>query len=98
MMLFYRPSMVPKAPATYVELQEAAEKAKKDQVWGYIFPAAAEMDIIYPLRDMIYSQGGRMVDVKRQRLVVDSPEGRNAWKMLTDMVLVDQSSPTSVLE
>lgn len=98
MMLFYRPSMVPKAPATYVELQEAAKKAKKDQVWGYIFPAGGEMDIIYPLRDMIYSQGGRIVDVKRQRLVVDSPEGKNAWKMLTDMVLVDQSAPTSVLE
>jgi ABC-type glycerol-3-phosphate transport system substrate-binding protein len=98
MMLFYRPSMVPKAPATYAELAEAAKKAKKDQIWGYIFPAGGEMDIIYPMRDMIYSQGGRMVDIKRQRLVVDSPEGKNAWKMLTDMVLVDQTAPTSVLE
>jgi len=47
---------------------------------------------------MIYSQGGRIVDVQRQRIVVDSPEGKAAWKMLTDMVLVDKSAPTSVLE
>jgi ABC-type glycerol-3-phosphate transport system substrate-binding protein len=47
---------------------------------------------------MVYSQGGRVVDTKRQRLVVNSPEGRNAWKLLADMVLVDKSAPLSVLE
>jgi ABC-type glycerol-3-phosphate transport system substrate-binding protein len=47
---------------------------------------------------MIYSQGGRMVDLKKQKIVVNSPEGKNGWKMLSDMVLVDKSAPTSVLE
>jgi len=98
MMLFYRPSMVSKPPATWAELKETAKKATTDKVWGYVFSAGGEMDIVYPLRDMIYSQGGRMVDLKRQRLVINSPEGKNAWKMLCDMVLMDKCSPTSVLE
>ncbi|HSR14100.1 MAG TPA: extracellular solute-binding protein, partial [Thermodesulfobacteriota bacterium] len=98
MMLFYRPSIVSKAPDTWVELQETAKKVNSEKASGFIFPAGGEMDIIYPLRDMIYSQGGRMVDLKKQKIVVNTPEGRNAWKMLTDMVLVDKSAPASVLE
>lgn len=98
MMLFYRPSMVSKPPATWKELQETAKKVTTDKVWGYVYSAGGEMDIVYPLRDMIYSQGSRMVDLKRQAIVVDTPAGRNAWKMLTDMVLVDKSAPSSVLE
>ncbi|MGQ9631359.1 MAG: extracellular solute-binding protein [bacterium] len=98
MMLYYRPSVVPKPPATWVELREIAKRVTTPQMWGFVYSAGGEMDIIYPLRDMIYSQGGRMVDTKRQRLVINSPEGRNAWKILTDMVLVDKSAPTSVLE
>jgi ABC-type glycerol-3-phosphate transport system substrate-binding protein len=98
MMLFYRPSIVSKAPATWTELKEVAKKVTTDKAWGYVFSAGGEMDIIYPLRDMIYSQGGRMVDLKRQRIVINTPEGKNAWKILTDMVLVDKSAPTSVLE
>jgi ABC-type glycerol-3-phosphate transport system substrate-binding protein len=98
MMLYYRPSVVPNPPKTWKELQEIAKKVTKPDMWGYVFSAGGEMDIIYPLRDMIYSQGGRVVDKKRQRLVIDSPEGKNAWKMLSDMVLVDKSAPTSVLE
>jgi ABC-type glycerol-3-phosphate transport system substrate-binding protein len=69
-----------------------------EKVWGFVFPAGGEMDIVYPLRDMIYSQGGRMVDLKKQRIVIDTPEGKNAWKMLSDMVLTDKSASTSVLE
>ena len=98
MMLFYRPSIVPKPPDTWVELQEIAKKVTTDKVWGFVYPAGGEMDIIYPLRDMIYSQGGRMVDLKKQRIVVNSPEGKNAWKMLADMVLTDKSASTAVLE
>ena len=98
MMLFYRPSLVPKPPDTWVDLQETAKKVTTEKAWGFIYPAGGEMDIIYPLRDMIYSQGGRMVDLKKQRIVVNSPEGKNAWKMLSDMVLTDKSAPTSVLE
>jgi ABC-type glycerol-3-phosphate transport system substrate-binding protein len=98
MMLFYRPSMVPKPPATWTEVQAAAKKATTDKVWGYVFSAGGEMDIIYPLRDMIYSQGGRMVELKKQRVAINTPEGRNAWKMLTDMVLTDKSAPSSVVE
>lgn len=98
MMLFYRPSIVSKPPSTWVELQEIAKKVTTDKIWGFVYSAGGEMDIIYPLRDMIYSQGGRMVDLKKQRLIVNSPEGKNAWKMLADMVLVDKSAPTSVLE
>ncbi|MGB9700456.1 MAG: extracellular solute-binding protein [Thermodesulfobacteriota bacterium] len=98
MMLFYRPSIVSKPPATWVELQEIAKKVTTDKIWGFVYSAGGEMDIIYPLRDMIYSQGGRMVDLKKQRVIVNSPEGKNAWKMLADMVLVDKSAPTSVLE
>ncbi|HUV07600.1 MAG TPA: extracellular solute-binding protein, partial [Spirochaetia bacterium] len=97
-MLYYRPSVVPKPPATWQELREIAKKVTTPAMWGYVFPAGGEMDIIYPLRDMIYSQGGRIVDTKRQRLFINSPEGQKAWKMLTDMVLVDKCSPTSVLE
>jgi len=98
MMLYYRPSIVPKPPETWEELREIAKKVTTPKIWGYVYSAGGEMDIIYPLRDMIYSQGGRIVDVQRQRIVVDSPEGKAAWKMLTDMVLVDKSAPTSVLE
>jgi len=98
MMLFYRPSMVSKPPATWVELKEIAKKVTTDKIWGFVFSAGGEMDIIYPLRDMIYSQGGRMVDLKRQRIIINTPEGKNAWKMLSDMVLTDKSASTSVLE
>jgi ABC-type glycerol-3-phosphate transport system substrate-binding protein len=98
MMLYYRPSIVPTPPKTWVELQDLAKKVTTSGIWGYVYSAGGEMDIIYPLRDMIYSQGGRLVEVRRQRIVIDSPEGRRAWKMLTDMVLVDKSAPTSVLE
>ncbi|MEW6229865.1 MAG: extracellular solute-binding protein, partial [Bacillota bacterium] len=35
---------------------------------------------------------------KTQRILIDTPEGQNAWKMLCDMVLEDKSAPTSVLE
>jgi multiple sugar transport system substrate-binding protein len=98
MMLFYRPSIVSKPPATWVELKEIAKKVTTDKIWGFVFSAGGEMDIIYPLRDMIYSQGGRMVDLKRQRIVINTPEGKNAWKMLSDMVLTDKSASTSVLE
>jgi ABC-type glycerol-3-phosphate transport system substrate-binding protein len=98
MMLYYRPSIVSKPPETWGELRDMAKKVTTPKIWGYVYSAGGEMDIIYPLRDMVYSQGGRIVDVKRQRIVIDSPEGRNAWKMLTDMVLVDKSAPTSVLE
>ena len=98
MMLFYRPSIIPKPPDTWVELREIAKKATTEKIWGFVFPAGGEMDIIYPLRDMIYSQGGRMVDLKRQRIIVNSAQGKNAWKMLADMVLTDKCSSTSVLE
>lgn len=98
MMLFYRPSMVQKPPDTWVDLKETAKKITNDKVWGYVFSAGGEMDIVYPLRDMIYSQGGRTVDLKKQSIVINTPEGKNAWKMLADMVLVDKSAPTSVLE
>jgi len=98
MMLFYRPSLVPKPPETWLELRETAKKVTKPNMWGYVYSAGGEMDIIYNFRDMVYSQGGRVVDTKRQRLVVNSPEGRNAWKLLSDMVLVDKSAPLSVLE
>ena len=98
MMLFYRPSLVPTPPATWVELEEIAKKVTTDKVWGFVFPAGGEMDIVYPLRDMLYSQGARMVDLKKQAIVINTPEGRNAWKMLTDMVLTDKSAPSSVLE
>ncbi len=98
MMLFYRPSMVAKPPETWVDLKEIAKKVTTDKVWGYVFAAGGEMDIVYPLRDMIYSQGARMVELKKQRININTPEGKNAWKMLTDMVLVDKSAPTSVVE
>jgi multiple sugar transport system substrate-binding protein len=98
MMLYYRPSVVPKPPETWQELREIAKKVTTPAMWGYVFSAGGEMDIIYNFRDMVYSQGGRIVDTKRQRLVVNSPEGRNAWKLLADMVLVDKSAPPSVLE
>jgi ABC-type glycerol-3-phosphate transport system substrate-binding protein len=98
MMLFYRPSIVAKPPATWVDLRETAKKVTTDKAWGYVFSAGGEMDIIYPLRDMIYSQGGRTVELQKQRVTINTPEGRNAWKMLTDMVLVDKSAPSSVVE
>ena len=93
-MLFYRPSLVPSAPKTWQDVAEAARRAARRGVWGYIFGAGGRMDIIYPFRAMVYAQGGRLVDTARQRLVVNSPEGRNAWKMLADMVIVDQSAPS----
>ena len=98
MMLYYRPSVVPNPPETWQELRQIARRVTTPAMWGYVFSAGGEMDIIYPFRDMVYSQGGRIVDTKRQRLVVDSPEGTNALKMLSDMVLVDKSAPASVLE
>lgn len=98
MMLYYRPSIVPNPPATWKQLQEIAKSVTKPDMWGYVFSAGGEMDIMYPMRDMVYSQGARVVEPKRQRLVVNSPEGQNAWKMLSEMVLVDKSAPTSVLE
>jgi ABC-type glycerol-3-phosphate transport system substrate-binding protein len=97
-MLFYRPSLIKTAPATWQEVRENAKKVTRRDVWGYVFAAGGEMDIVYPFRAMVYSQGGRIVDTRRQRLVVNTPEGRNAWKMLTDMVLVDKSAPSSVVE
>lgn len=98
MMLFYRPSLVPKPPETWVGLRQIAKKVTTPKTWGFVFSAGGEMDIVYPLRDMIYSQGGRTVDMKRQLILIDTSEGRNAWKMLCDMVLTDKSAPTSVLE
>ncbi|MBC7189005.1 extracellular solute-binding protein, partial [Candidatus Aerophobetes bacterium] len=98
MMLYYRPSIIPTPPETLVELQKKAKEVTTPTIWGFVFSAGGEMDIIYPLRDMIYSQGGRLVDHKRQRIVINSPEGRRAWKMLTDMVLTDKSAPPAVLE
>ncbi|MBD3304831.1 extracellular solute-binding protein [candidate division KSB3 bacterium] len=98
MMLFYRPSVVPEPPETWQELRAIAKEVTTPEMWGYVFSAGGEMDIVYPLRDMVYSQGGRIVDKERQRLVIDSPEAKNAWQMLADMVLVDKSAPTSVLE
>ncbi len=95
-MLFYRPSMVKTPPATWQELRETAKKVTTKDVWGCVFAAGGEMDVVYPLAAMVYAQGGRIVDAGRQRLVVSSPEGRNAWKMLADMVLVDRSAPASV--
>jgi len=44
MMLFYRPSIVSKAPSTWVELQETAKKVTTDKAWGFIFAAGGEMD------------------------------------------------------
>jgi multiple sugar transport system substrate-binding protein len=98
MMLYYRPSVVPEPPETWQELREIAREVTTSDMWGYVFSAGGEMDIIYPFRDMVYSQGGRVVDTERQRIVVDTREGRNAWKMLSDMVLVDECAPASVLE
>jgi len=97
-MLFYRPSLIPAPPKTWQEVRDAARRVTRRNVWGYIFSAGGEMDIVYPFRAMVYSQGGRLVDTRRQRLVVNSPEGRNAWKMLSDMVLVDKSVPPSVVD
>lgn len=98
MMLYYRPSLIPEPPETWAELREIAKEVTTPEIWGFVFSAGGEMDIIYPLRDMIYSQGGRVVDMDRQLIVIDTPEGRNAWQLLCDMVLTDKSAPTSVLE
>ena len=98
MMLFYRPSVVPEPPNTWQELKEIAKKVTTPEMAGFVFSSGGEMDIMYPLRAMIYSQGGRIVDKERQRLFINSPEGQKAWQMLADMVLVDKSAPTSVLE
>ena len=98
MMLYYRPSVVPEPPATWQELKEIAKNVTTPDMWGFVFSAGGEMDIMYPFRAMVYSQGGRVVDNERQRLSVNTPEGQKAWQMLADMVLVDKSAPTSVLE
>ncbi len=98
MMLYYRPSLIPEPPETWAELRAVAKEVTTPEIWGFVFSAGGEMDIIYPLRDMVYSQGGRMVDMARQLIVIDTPEGRNAWQMLCDMVITDKSAPTSVLE
>jgi ABC-type glycerol-3-phosphate transport system substrate-binding protein len=97
-MLFYRPSLVPSPPMTWRAVEEAARRAARRGVWGYVFGAGGRMDILSPLGAMVYSQGGRMVDTGRERLVVDSPEGRSAWRMLADMVLVDRSAPPTVVD
>ena len=95
-MLYYRPSVVASPPRTWHEVRQTARKVPG--MWGYVFGAGGRGDIIVPFSAMVYSQGGRLVDSARQRLVVSSPEGRNAWQLLTDMVLVDRSAPGLVVE
>lgn len=97
-MLCYRLSVVAPPPRTWQDVRRAARTAARAGVWGFVFGARSGGDILDPFAAMVYSQGGRLLDAGRQRLVVDSPEGRNAWKMLTDMVLVDRSAPRSVVE
>lgn len=93
--LCYRPSVVGGAPGTWQEVRQAAKTAARAGIWGYVFSAGGGGDVVYPFSAMVYSQGGRLVDAARQRLIVNSPEGRNAWRMLADMVLFDRSAPAS---
>ncbi len=97
-MLCYRPSVVSAPPGTWQDVRRAARTAARAGVWGYVFGARSGGDILETFAAMVYSQGGRLVDAARQRLLADSPQGRNAWKMLTDMVLVDRSAPRTVVE
>ncbi len=94
-MLYYRPSVVPSPPKTWREVREAAKRAPG--MWGYVFGAGSG-DLIVAFAAMVYSQGGRLVDTAYQRLVVSSPEGQRAWRLLTDMVLADRSAPGRVVD
>jgi ABC-type glycerol-3-phosphate transport system substrate-binding protein len=95
-MLYYRPSLVAAVPRTWQEVRAAARRAVRPDFAGLTF-AAGESDALDTFRAIVYSQGGRLVDAKRQRLVVTTPEGRNAWKLLADLVVADGSAPRSVV-
>jgi ABC-type glycerol-3-phosphate transport system substrate-binding protein len=98
--LYYRPSWLKKAgvtkvPETWEEVYEAAKKCREwakgnlgRDYYGFTFGATKAGHIhIAMLSALTYSQGGRLL--KDGKFNLDTPEFRNSWNYLVNMINED---------
>lgn len=99
--LFYNKDMFdeagvayPTADWTWDDLRAAAKKLTKQvngkQQYGFYFD---QWDMEPGWSEAIWSYGGDIISPDHTKTLIGTPEARQAWQMLYDMVFVDKSSP-----
>ncbi len=98
--LYYRKDLYEQAglppPRTFADL--LAVRGLKERFglpYGFIFPGQAYEGLVCVLLEFIWSNGGRIFD-DQGRLVLDSPQNREALSTLVDLVYRDGVSPLAV--
>jgi multiple sugar transport system substrate-binding protein len=98
--LYYRKDLYELAglppPRTFADL--LAVRGIKDRFglpYGFIFPGQAYEGLVCVLLEFIWSNGGRIFD-DQGRLVLDSPQNREALTTLVNLVYRDGVSPLAV--
>ncbi len=98
--LYYRKDLYDRAglppPRTFADL--LAVRAIKERFglpYGFIFPGQAYEGLVCVLLEFIWSNGGRIFD-DQGRLVLDSPQNREALTTLVNLVYRDGVSPLAV--
>jgi multiple sugar transport system substrate-binding protein len=99
--LFYNKDMFdaagvayPTADWTWDDLRAAAKKLTKEvdgkMQYGFYFD---EWDMEPGWSEALWSYGGDIVSADHTKTLVGTPESRQAWQMLADMMFVDKSVP-----
>jgi trehalose/maltose transport system substrate-binding protein len=98
--LYYRRDLYEKAglppPRTFADL--LAGRGLKDKFglpYGFIFPGQAYEGLVCVLCEFIWSNGGRIFD-GQGRLMLDSPQNREALETLVNLIYRDGVSPLAV--
>jgi multiple sugar transport system substrate-binding protein len=98
--LYYRRDLYDKAglppPRTFADLLAVhGLKEKFGLPYGFIFPGQAFEGLVCVLCEFIWSNGGRIFD-DEGRLVLDSPQNREALETLVNLIYRDGVSPLAV--
>jgi multiple sugar transport system substrate-binding protein len=99
--LFYNKDMFdaagvayPTADWTWDDLRDAAKKLTKEvdgkMQYGFYFD---QWDMEPGWSEALWAYGGDIISADHTQTLVGTPESRQAWQMLSDMVFVDKSVP-----
>lgn len=97
-MLYWRTDLVPRAPATFKELEQFATRAQRTHrvPFGFVWQGARYEGLVTVFLEYLGAFGGGILD-SDGRVIVDSDRGVRALTSMRDSIYVDGLVPASVL-
>jgi multiple sugar transport system substrate-binding protein len=95
-LLHFRSDLLDRAPGTWAELGDVAQRVTTDSVAGFLFPGR-DSGLFGLFYELLVSAGGSLFDDDLQP-VFDSPEGIAAVAYIADLYLARRVAPRQVTE